>query len=88
MASDACSKCAGPLDTSGYPLWCRKCRAAHKREYETVRKDLLESKGFVAGREAMRDVLAREFDAQGSGKFTGTEAARLILNAPGPTVGD
>jgi hypothetical protein len=34
----------------------------------------------------MRDVLVREFNAQGQASFTGIEIAGLIRRAPGPMV--
>ena len=88
MTDDQCTKCNGPRDTTGYPKWCRKCRAANKRECEKARKDMLESKGFVEGREEMREHLAAGFEELGSSRFTGYEVAATIRGVPGPTVGE
>ena len=77
-----CTKCEAALDTHGSPVWCRACRAKYHREYEALRK----KQEYIAGVEAMRDCLAREFDTQGSGRFSGYEIADLIWRAPGPSV--
>jgi hypothetical protein len=85
MAQANCSRCNGDLDTTGYPLWCKSCRAAHKREYEATKKEMQESRGFAAGQNAMRHYLAQQFDRYGSqGSFTGMEIARIILQSRGP----
>lgn len=80
MEVPACSKCEEPLDTTGYPKWCKSCRAKHRREYEEVRKKLTFGEGIAA----MRELMADEFDRLGSGKFSGYECADLIRQAPGP----
>ncbi len=46
------------------------------------------SKGFVRGREAMRVMIAEEFDKLGSGRFTAYEVAELVGRMPGPTPED
>jgi len=43
-----------------------------------------ERKGFRAGVEAMRELLAKEFEQIGSGGFNGYEIANLIRQVPGP----
>lgn len=81
----ACSKCEGLLDTSGYPLWCRKCRAGNKREYEATKKEMQESRGYAAGISAMREYLAAKFREYGTqGSFTGIEVAHYITQSQGP----
>jgi hypothetical protein len=83
--SPLCSKCEAPLDTAGYPLWCKQCRAANMREYTATKKQMQESRGFAAGVSAMRDYLAgrfREYGTQGS--FTGNEVAHFISQSHGP----
>lgn len=81
-----CSKCDGALDTEGYPRWCKKCRAAHRREYEATKKEMSESRGFAAGMSAMREYLATNFRQYGSaGSFTGYEIADTIMRAKGPS---
>lgn len=80
-----CSKCAGELDTSGYPLWCKKCRATNKREYEATKKEMQESRGYSAGVSAMRDYLMKHFGTFGSsGDFSGNDVAKMIQNCRGP----
>jgi hypothetical protein len=80
-----CSKCNGLLDTEGYPLWCKACRAKHKREYEATRKEMTESRGYAAGVAAMRDYLATRWSAYGTaGSFTGAEIAQVIRESRGP----
>lgn len=82
---EVCSKCTKPLDTTGYPRWCLACRAKYKREYESARKEMTESRGFAAGISAMREYLAQNFRKYGSaGAFTGYEIAETIMRAKGP----
>ncbi len=76
----ACSKCQEPLDTAGYPKWCKSCRAKYKRGYEDAKEKLT----FGEGVAAMRDVLADEFERLGTGSFQAYECADLIRRAPGP----
>lgn len=81
-----CSKCSASLDTTGYPLWCKACRAANKRDYESTKREMTEGKGFAAGVQAMRQYLAENFRRYGSqGAFTGNEIAQTILNVKGPS---
>jgi hypothetical protein len=80
-----CTKCSEELDTTGYPLWCRKCRAAHKREYEQTRKEMYTNQAFLTGARTMRQSLAVAFDGLGGGQFSGGEISDLILRAPLPT---
>ncbi|HET9304865.1 MAG TPA: hypothetical protein VFO46_02450 [Candidatus Sulfotelmatobacter sp.] len=75
-----CLKCTKDLDTTGKPVWCKACRAQYHREYEALKK----KQEWTAGVEAMRGLLAREFDNQGSGRFTGYECADLIWRCPAP----
>ncbi len=79
-----CSKCAGALDTTGSPRWCKSCRAAYHREYKELKEGMSETRGFSAGISAMRDCMATEFERLGSGMFAGYEIAELIRQAPGP----
>lgn len=80
-----CSKCNKELDTTGYPLWCKSCRAANKREYEATKKEMQESRGYAAGVAAMRAYLADNFARYGSaGSFNGNEIAHTIRTVPGP----
>lgn len=80
-----CSKCSGELDTTGYPKWCKACRASNKRDYEATKKEMAESRGFAAGVSAMRTYLAENFQQYGSsGSFTGMEIAATIMQVKGP----
>lgn len=79
-----CSKCSSELDTSGYPQWCKVCRAKYKREYDETKAKLTESRGYAAGISAMRAFLYTRFDRLGSGSFSGREIADIIARTPGP----
>jgi hypothetical protein len=82
-----CSRCQAVLDTTGYPLWCKKCRAANKREYEATRKEMSESRGFRSGVAAAKGFLASEFRrAIGPALISGTEAAQLVEICRGPSL--
>jgi hypothetical protein len=84
----ACSRCAGVLDTTGYPLWCRKCRAENKRDYEATKKQMMESRGFATGVGAMREYLVKAFQEYGAASsFTGDEIASIIQRCKGPAAG-
>lgn len=82
--SSGCSKCSGPLDTSGAPLWCKSCRAQYQRDYKAIREEMSESRGYASGISAMREHLSKQFERLGSGTFSGYEAAQLIRQARGP----
>ena len=73
-----CSKCESDLDTTGYPKWCKKCRAEHKREYEATKREMSETRGFAAGASAMRAGIAARIRALGNGKFTGIQLSKWI----------
>ncbi len=78
-------RCNNPLDTTGYPLWCKACRATNKRETEATKKEMTESRGYAAGVSAMRDYLAMKFGEYGAqGGFSGTEIAHYIRQSKGP----
>jgi hypothetical protein len=82
--SEQCSKCGNPREADGYPKWCNGCRATYKREYEILRKEMTETRGYAAGVSAMRAYLAERFLQLASGHFDGREVARLISQATGP----
>jgi len=93
MAAAATEKCANqgcsnPLDTTGYPKWCKVCRAAYKREERTLMEHRLKGRGFAAGVKEMREYLAAQFERMGSGAFTGYEIAEMIRRAPGPALNE
>jgi hypothetical protein len=70
------------LDTTGTPYWCKKCRAAYKREYVATQSEMKESRGYAAGISAAKAALAVKFDNYGrTGYFSGVEIAQLIRQA-------
>jgi hypothetical protein len=81
MEDAACSKCEAVLDTEGYPKWCKKCRATHRREYEATKKEMGETRGYAAGCSAMRDFMATYFQQFGNVKFSGIEASIMARKA-------
>lgn len=80
-----CSKCSGPLDTDRYPRWCRKCKAQYQREYQALKRDMTESRGYADGVADMRAHLAQKFEGLGGGTFSGTDAAQWVRNEAGPS---
>lgn len=74
-------RCENALDTEGSPKWCKKCRATYRREYEALKDQMRESRGYGRGVTALRNYLAEEFEVHGSGSFSGYEIAHLIRNA-------
>lgn len=83
-----CSKCGSAIDTTGYPVWCKACRAKYQKDYKAARAEMTESRGYAAGIAAMRAHLAGHFDRLGSGAFTGFEIAGLIRQSKGPKLAD
>ncbi len=82
--TENCSKCEEALDTVGYPKWCKACRAKYKREYETVKIDLIAAKGFAQGVETAISMLSLEFARHGRAMLSGREVEFAIRNAPRP----
>jgi hypothetical protein len=79
--------CGKPLDTTGYPLWCKRCRADHRKAYNATVKEMSESRGFAAGVQATKDLLASEFANSIRGiQISGFEAARLVRACRGPFI--
>jgi hypothetical protein len=84
---DTCSKCEKPLDTTGFPKWCKACQNAYRREYRRTKEDMSESRGFVAGVTATKTLLASEFEQKIRGaQINGFEAARLVRICQGPAL--
>ncbi len=84
-----CSRCEKPLDSTGYPQWCMKCRAAYKKEYSRTQKDMTETRGFASGISACKEFLAQEFERRIAGSpLTGFDVARFIRTSHGPDVVD
>lgn len=74
-SGDACGK---PLDTAGYPLWCRKCQASYRRDYTAQKKQMAETRGFAAGCSAMRSALVMEFERMGRQNVNAFQIARWL----------
>jgi hypothetical protein len=64
MAELKCGKCGDNLDTTGYPLWCKSCRAKYKREYEETKSGMVEHSAYLRGADAMRAKLLEEISKQ------------------------
>lgn len=86
--TDTCSRCEKHLDTNGYPKWCKACRAAYKREYESLRTQMGEGRGFAAGVSAMRDCVCTELDRLGFSNFEAREIRDFVRAMPGPRLPD
>ena len=85
--SETCSKCEKPLDTTGFPKWCKACQNAYRREYRRTKDDMSESRGFAAGVAATKDLIASEFmNAIRGAQINGYEAARLVRACRGPAL--
>src|SRR5580700_1160341 len=83
--NEAGSKCTNELDTTGSPTWCKACRAKYQRQYQDLRKQLSETRGFCAGVSAAKDFIANEFEhAIRGAMISGHEAARLVRVCRGP----
>ncbi len=84
---DAGEACGKPLDATGYPLWCKRCRADHRNAYNATVKEMSESRGFAAGVAATKDLIASEFmNAIRGAQINGYEAARLVRACRGPAL--
>jgi hypothetical protein len=82
---DLCSLCDEKLDTTGYPLWCKKCRTAKKRALKEAHEAMAQGKGFVAGAEAMKNMLVKGVQAQHPGSMTSfASVAKWISEFPTP----
>lgn len=86
VAAAKCSKCEKDLDSTGFPHWCRKCRATYKREYEAQRDEMSETRGYAAGISAMRDFLAVNFEKYALPRvFSGPEIGHIIRTCGEPS---
>jgi predicted amidophosphoribosyltransferase len=79
-----CSRCEKALDTAGYPKWCKACRASYKREYESLRTQMGEGRGFAAGVTAMRRLICEELDKIAFSSFECREIRDIVAAMPGP----
>lgn len=84
--TEVCSKCK--TNPRGYPgtsnPWCKKCLATYKGEYDEALLIRERSKGFVAGVEAMAQMLYIEFGRHGRAQVTCAEVATTIQMGPRP----
>lgn len=83
--SEKCNKCSAPIDTTGYPKWCKACRAKYKREYTDTVEAMTAARAFNQGVDAFRETLAMEFARHGKAPLTGTQVSWIISNSPRPT---
>lgn len=85
-----CSRCEKPLDTTGYPLWCKACQREYRREYRSLQKQMAETRGFAAGTSAgaaaMKDQAVRWFRQFPHAAFSGAEIAVKIQQMPTPLI--
>jgi hypothetical protein len=85
--SQTCSKCEKPLDTTGFPKWCKACQNAYRQEYRRTRLDMSETRGFAAGVASTKAFIASEFEKAIRGaQINGYEAARLVRACRGPEI--
>jgi hypothetical protein len=76
-----CSKCDKKLDTEGTPRWCKKCRADYQREYQSLKKEMSETRGVAAGRSEMREFIANYFLSLGNAHLSAAEASFMVRKA-------
>lgn len=79
-----CSKCELELDTEGTPRWCKKCRAKYQREYQSLKKEMSETRGYAAGCAAMREFISGYFAQFGNVRLSGVEASIMVRKAGVP----
>lgn len=77
-----CTKCGSELDTLNYPLWCKACRAKHRRDYEACRKEMTETRGFAAGVTFARTSLAKQIARAPGSTYSGAALAKWIMEFP------
>jgi cytochrome c5 len=80
-----CSLCEQPLDTNGYPLWCRACRTTKKRALKQAHDEMSTGRGFAAGAEVMRRELLSGLGAMAPmGMLRVKETSDWIASFPTP----
>ncbi len=79
-----CSKCEKDLDTEGSPRWCKTCRAKYQREYQSLRKEMSETRGYAAGCSAMRQFLSDYFMQWPNARISGIEISKMVRSAGVP----
>jgi hypothetical protein len=68
-----CSKCADNEPAPGH-RWCKNCKAQHQRE----NREMLQSRLFRRGLEAMRQAAIEKFQGIGNGGMTGYTAMYVM----------
>ncbi len=76
-----CSRCELDRDTEGSPPWCKACRAKYQREYQSLKKEMSETRGYAAGCSAMRDFMCGYFQQLGNVKLSGFEVSIMARKA-------
>jgi hypothetical protein len=85
VVATTCSKCDGKLDSTGFPHWCKACRAKYKRDYEALRGEMSETRGYAAGVSAMREFLAVNFEGYSpTTLFSGPQIGHIIRHCAEP----
>lgn len=79
-----CTQCKGPLNTTGYPLWCQSCRNAYQREQRALANYRMDVRSFAAGAQEMREKLAAMFEQTGSAVYSAREVALIIRRTEPP----
>jgi len=80
-----CSRCESDLDTDGYPLWCKACRAKYNREYRDLQRQMGDGRGFLAGVEAFRRAALEKLAAMPPGGMLRVfETSRWLQDLPAP----
>ena len=75
--------CESSLDTAGSPQWCKSCRAKYQREYQALRKEMSEGRGFAAGVAAFRAHIVGKFLAiPSSSRIDSHAAAAWVKTEP------
>ena len=83
--AEKCSQCkVNPVERSGYPKWCKECHARYQREYQLLRGERGEAKGFARGVEAMRQAASAHFGRFRNAHFSGYECAKILATMPAP----
>jgi len=80
-----CNLCDQPLDTTGYPLWCKACRTTKKRALKEAHEQMARSNGFATGAEEMRRAIVEGLAHMNPGGMLRiAETARWIAGVPAP----
>ena len=86
LSETTCSRCEKPLDTTGYPLWCKACQNKYRKELKALKKQMQETRGYAAGVSAFKAYLVGKFALLGHSQFSAVEIAALIQQSKFPNV--